>query len=79
MRLIHYFEDENNVYLILELAAGGNLYEFLYKRKQPMQEAEAFRYFIQAALAIDYLHKHNILRVQGTQTSHPASHAPSMS
>ena len=60
IRLIHYFEDKLNVYLVLEYAAGGNLFFYLRKKKC-LSEAEAFKFWFQTCIAIDYLHKNNIL------------------
>lgn len=60
IRLFHSFEDKDNVYLILEYAENGNLFFYLRKRKK-MSEKEAFVYFFQTCIGIDYLHKKGIL------------------
>ncbi|CAD8109428.1 unnamed protein product [Paramecium primaurelia] len=60
VRLYHYFEDKENVYLILELAENGSLFLYIRKRKR-LPEKEAFVYFFQTCLGIEYLHKKNIL------------------
>ena len=59
-KLYHYFEDKENVYLILEFASNGNLFNYLRKKKK-FQENEAFVYFFQTCLGIDYLHKKDII------------------
>jgi Serine/threonine protein kinase len=46
--------------MVLEYAESGNLF-FYIRKKQRIQEKEAFVYFFQTALAIDYLHKKGIL------------------
>ena len=43
----------------MEIAAGGELYDFLSERKCP-EENEARRIFRQIATAVYYCHKHNI-------------------
>ncbi|CAD8100213.1 unnamed protein product [Paramecium sonneborni] len=59
-KLFHYFEDKENVFLILELAENGSLFSYIRKRKR-LPENEAFVYFFQTCLGIDYLHKKNII------------------
>ena len=60
IQLYHFFEDSDNIYLVLEYAENGNLYDFL-KKKRRFAEKEAFIYFIQACLGADFLHKKNII------------------
>mmetsp|Transcript_16648 Transcript_16648/g.14532 ORF Transcript_16648/g.14532 Transcript_16648/m.14532 type:complete len:142 (+) Transcript_16648:64-489(+) len=43
-RLYTYFEDKENVYLILELAENGSLFQYLRKRRK-FSENESFVYF----------------------------------
>lgn len=43
-RLYEYFEDKENVYLILEYADNGSLFNYLRKKKR-FVENEAFVYF----------------------------------
>ncbi len=57
---MHYFEDKENVYLILEFAENGSLFSYL-RKKQRFSEIEAFVYFFQTCLGIDYLHKKSII------------------
>ncbi|CAD8178756.1 unnamed protein product [Paramecium pentaurelia] len=59
-KLFHYFEDKENVFLILELADNGSLFSYIRKRRR-LPENEAFVYFFQTCLGIDYLHKKNII------------------
>lgn len=51
---------ENFVYVILDVAENGNLYHY-HQRKKQLTEAEIFRFFYQTCLAVDYLHKNNIM------------------
>ncbi len=60
IRLFHCFEDAYNVYLVLEYAENGSLFRYLRKRGK-FPENEAFVYFFQTCLGIDYLHKMNIV------------------
>lgn len=59
LRLFHYFDDQEYFYLIHELI-DKNLNSLFLKRKK-MLEKEAFIFFSQIILALDFLHKHNIL------------------
>ena len=58
--LYHYFEDKENVYMILEYADNKTLFEHI-RHKKSLSEREAFIYFFQTALSLDYLHKNNII------------------
>lgn len=55
-----YFEDHENVYLVQSLATKGSLFSYLNK-KNLLNEKEAFVYFFQTLLGIDYLHKRGII------------------
>ena len=55
------FIEEKNVYLLLEYAENGNLKSYILKKGGKLNEKEAFVYFFQAALGVDYLHKKTIL------------------
>ncbi|KAK2179522.1 hypothetical protein NP493_486g01010 [Ridgeia piscesae] len=55
-----FFEDNDNVYILLELCRRRSLME-LHKRRRAITEPEC-RYFVrQVVLACDYLHKNNII------------------
>jgi len=60
LRLIFYFEDETNVYLLLEYAKNGSLFSVLRKRGR-LPESEAAGFFVDVASALDYLHKHGVV------------------
>lgn len=53
------FENREKMVLVMEYAAGGELYDFLSERKV-LSEEEARRIFRQIATAIYYCHKHKI-------------------
>lgn len=65
IKLYHYFEDKENVYLILEYACilnpillkreNGSLFSYLRKMKK-FSEGEAFIFFFQTCLGINFLH-----------------------
>jgi len=57
--IIDYYEDPSNIYIVMKLAKNGNLFNYLQK-KRILQENEAFIYFFQTLLAIDYLHKKSV-------------------
>ncbi|CAH1154094.1 unnamed protein product [Phaedon cochleariae] len=53
------FENREKMVLVMEYAAGGELYDYLSERKV-LQEEEARRIFRQIATACYYCHKHKI-------------------
>jgi serine/threonine protein kinase len=61
IKLYEYFEDNENVYLLLEYAEEGNLFNYLMKNKKKLCEKEAFIYFYQTCVGISYIHKKNII------------------
>ena len=60
LKLHFCFEDKKNVFLVLEYAKNGNLYQYV-KKKKYLKENEAFIFFIQTAIGLDYIHKQNII------------------
>ena len=60
IRLYHYFQDKEKVYLVLDYAENGNLFYYL-RQKKTLTEKEAFFFFSQTCLGIDYLHKKGVL------------------
>ena len=53
------FENREKIILVMEYAAGGELYDYLSER-QVLPEEEARRIFRQIAAAVYYCHKHQI-------------------
>lgn len=53
------FENREKMVLVMEFAAGGELYDYLSERKVLLEE-EARRIFRQIATAVYYCHKHKI-------------------
>ena len=62
IRLFNYFKDKNNIniFLILEYAAKGTLFDYI-RYKKGFDETEAFYYFFQSVNAIYFLHKNKII------------------
>ena len=56
----HFFEDPENVYILLELCPNQTLSELLKRRKR-LTEIEAQCYLLQLILALKYLHQHQII------------------
>ncbi len=50
------FENKEKMVLVMEIAAGGELYDYLSERKS-LEETEARRIFRQIATAVYYCHK----------------------
>lgn len=53
------FENKDKMVLVMEIAAGGELYDYLSERKC-LEDTEARRIFRQVATATFYCHKNNI-------------------
>ena len=56
----HYFEDSENVYLLLEICHNQSLNELL-KRRKTLTELEVQCYTVQIIRALKYLHSHRII------------------
>ncbi len=60
LRMFGYFYDATRVYLILEFAAGGELYKQLQSVKH-FDEKRTAKYISSLASALDYCHKRNVI------------------
>ncbi|XP_063928000.1 uncharacterized protein LOC135141079 [Zophobas morio] len=60
IRLYGYFHDKDRIYLILEYAKGGNLYDRLTKLGK-FEESHAAQYIKQIASALDYCHVRSVI------------------
>ena len=56
----HYFEDSENVYLLIEICHNQTLNELL-KRRKKLTELEVQCYAIQIVKALKYLHSHRVI------------------
>lgn len=61
IRLKFVLEDDLRLYIVMELAENESLANYRRKLTQNMEEKEAFIYFFQTALGIEYLHSHSII------------------
>ena len=59
-RLHSYHEDTSSFYLILEYIEAGTLFSVIQKSKG-LSEEESFKYFIQIASALNFLHENNLI------------------
>jgi polo-like kinase 1 len=60
VKIEHFFEDNENVYILLELCPNQTLNDLLKRRKR-ITELEAQYYLIQLVSALKYIHKHKII------------------
>jgi serine/threonine protein kinase len=60
IRLYSYYEDSKNLYIIMEYAKKGSLFQ-LVRRKRKLSEKEAFFFFTQVCSAIYFLHTHDFI------------------
>jgi serine/threonine protein kinase len=60
VKMVHNFEDEDNVYVLMEYAAGGELFFHLRNRGR-FDEATARYYAAEVVMAIEHLHSHGII------------------
>jgi serine/threonine protein kinase len=56
IKLYNHFEDDDNFYLIMEIAEGGTLFKALRKRKT-LDERSTAQFMREVALAVQYLHQ----------------------
>lgn len=56
----HFFEDNENVYILLELCSNQTLNELIRRRKR-LHELEVQCYVVQIIAALKYLHSHRII------------------
>jgi len=56
----HFFEDQENVYILLELCHNQTLNEMVKRRKR-LTELEAMYYSVQMISALKYLHAHRVI------------------
>ncbi|XP_065059141.1 serine/threonine-protein kinase PLK4-like isoform X2 [Rhopilema esculentum] len=61
LELYSYLEDDDHVYLILEMCHNGDLKKFLENRGSPLNEREAQKILLQVLMGVLYLHSHGIL------------------
>ena len=52
--------DEENIYIVMEYADGGNLFHYIRKRKK-LEEMEAYKLFIQILTAVNFLHTNSFI------------------
>lgn len=56
----HSFQDERNIYIVMDLCENGNLYRYI-KRNGPIAESDAARITYQLLSALHHLHQHHII------------------
>ncbi|XP_077411530.1 serine/threonine-protein kinase PLK4 [Vanacampus margaritifer] len=61
LELYNYFEDNNYVYLVLEMCQNGEMGRYLKEREVPFTEDEARHFMHQIVKGMLYLHTHGIL------------------
>jgi len=59
LKLIEIYESNHHIYLILEYAANGELFDYL-KSRHHLDESEAMKFFRQIIYGLDFLHAHGV-------------------
>ena len=59
IQLYEIIETNRQLFLIMEHAGGGELFDYIVKRKR-LEEKEACKFFQQILSGIEYLHKNKI-------------------
>ena len=59
IKLYELFEDSQNIYLVMELCTGGELFDYIVRKKH-LSESEARQIFTQLIGSLNYLHNHEI-------------------
>eukprot|EP00826_Nyctotherus_ovalis_P010388 TRINITY_DN12744_c0_g3_i9.p1 TRINITY_DN12744_c0_g3~~TRINITY_DN12744_c0_g3_i9.p1 ORF type:complete len:230 (-),score=53.08 TRINITY_DN12744_c0_g3_i9:816-1505(-) len=52
--------DKKSMYILMEYADGGNLFRYI-RKKGKLQEKEAYKFFVQIASALNFLHKNSLV------------------
>jgi len=60
LRCFQHFEEFGNIYILLELCEGGDLYEHM-QRRNILEELEAAQFFSQVVLGLHYVHLKGIM------------------
>ena len=60
VKLYSHHEEEKFFYLIMEYINGGSLFSYI-KRNKGVDEKKAFKFFIQACSAVNFLHENNLV------------------
>ena len=60
VRVMELLEDEAKFYIVSELVTGGELYDYIIKKKKLTEKSSA-NIIKQILLAINYMHKQNIV------------------
>ncbi|EGR31690.1 hypothetical protein IMG5_104310 [Ichthyophthirius multifiliis] len=62
VKLYNHFEDDFNIYLVLEYLAGGQLYQVLWKQPgHSFEEKKAAKYIYQLTKSLDLIHSKGIM------------------
>lgn len=61
VRLYEVIDTHSKLYLILELADGGDLYDYIMRHESGLSETVAQEYFSQIVRAISYCHKLHVV------------------
>lgn len=61
VRLYEVIDTNSKLYLILELADGGDLYDYIMRHEAGLSEAVAQEYFAQIVRAISYCHQLHVV------------------
>lgn len=60
IKLYSFFDDQYRIYLILQLAPDGQLYQYMKDGKKFSQESVSFL-IRQILLGVDYMHEHHVI------------------
>lgn len=61
VRLYEVIDTHSKLYLILELADGGDLYDYIMRHESGLSETVAQEYFAQIVRAISYCHRLHVV------------------
>jgi len=61
VKLYSHYEEEKFFYLVMDYVNGGSLFSFIKRSKGGADEKNAFKFFIQACSAVNFLHENNLV------------------
>ena len=62
--IVHYegeYEDEDNIYILMEYCALGNLWDYFCSRGSRLAESEVQNFILQLLDAVEYMHSKNVI------------------
>lgn len=60
VNLVHHFETETHLYIVLEFCSNGDLYEAIHRQCGPQGTEEVRGFMLQLVSAVEHMHRHGV-------------------